>query len=202
MKLKTAKYEVLQKIGRNLLYFQQLEKILKFLVVNGEISGNVSTMKQNQIKRNESVGKQTLGTVAGQFIDQNQLDLENDNTPIPIESKKPFMRVRFQFDTENPDPEGKVEALSRLVAARNELVHHILDRVDLKSKKSLIDTSDYLDKQRDNITLELDYYRDLVASLHESRRLCSELLMSDELGNLLMGKGNLLMGKTDSQNEN
>ena len=187
MKLKTVKDEMLRKLGRNLLHFQQLEKILKFLVINGEISGNVSNMKQNQLKRSESVGKQTLGMVAGQFFEQNQSDLENDD-PMPIESQKPYLRVRFQFDTENPDPEGKVEALSRLVAARNELVHHILDRVDLKSKQSLIDTNDHLDKQRDNINLELDYYRDLVASLHEGRRQCSELLMSDEFGNLLMGK--------------
>jgi len=117
---------------------------------------------------------------------------------IPIEVKKPYFKTTFQLDTENPDPEGKEEALSRLVAAHNELGHNFLDRVDLKSKKSLLEASDYLDTQREGIILELDYYRDLVKSLHEVRKSFAKFLMSDEGGDLLMSQINV----TDNTKEN
>lgn len=68
MKLETAKNEMMQKIGRNLLNFQQLEKTLKLLVIHGEISGNPSNWKKIQLKRSQGVGKKTLGMVAGQFF--------------------------------------------------------------------------------------------------------------------------------------
>ena len=181
---------MMRKIGRNLLNFQQLEKILKFLVSNGEISGYFSNIKQNQLKRSESVGKQTLGMVAGQFFEQNFSGEEKDEQ-IPTEVKEPYLKTTFQLDTENPDPEGKEEALSRLVTARNELVHNFLDRVDFKSKKSLLEASDYLDKQREGIILELDYYRDLVKSLHHIRKSFAEFLMSDEGKNLWMSQLNV-----------
>ena len=190
IKLQTAKDEVMRKIGRNLLNFQQLEKILKFLVINGETSGYFSNIKQNQQKRSKNVGKQTLGMVARQFFEQNFSDEENDEH-MPIEVQEPYFKTTFQLDTENPNPEGKAEKLSRLVAARNDLVHHFLDRIDMKSKKSLLDASDYLDKQRESIILEFDYYRNLVKSLHEVRKSFAEFLMSDESTDLLMGQLNV-----------
>ena len=187
MKLQTAKDQLMQKIGRNLLNFQQLEKILKFLVTNGEISGFASNLKQNQLKRSESVGKQTLGMVAGQFFEQSFTDDINDEQ-LPIDVKKPYIKATFHLDTENPDPEEKAEALSRLVTARNELVHNFLDRVDFKSKKNLLDASDYLDKQNESIILELDYFRDLGKSLDSIRKVFCEFLLSDESNDLFIGQ--------------
>ena len=99
---------------------------------------------------------------------------------MPVVDKEFYMKTIFRLDTENPDPEGKEEALSRLVVARNELVHNFLDRIDIRSKRSLLDASDYLDKQRESIILELDYYRNLGKALQRTRKSFAEFLMSDE----------------------
>lgn len=115
----------------------------------------------------------------GSFFEQNFSDEENDQL-MPVVNKEFYMKTIFRLDTENPDPEGKEEALSRLVAARNELVHNFLDRIDIKSKRSLLDASDYLDKQRESIILELDYYKNLGKELQRTRKSFAEFLMSDE----------------------
>ena len=168
-----------RRIGRNLLNFQQLENLLKFLVTHGEISGYASQLESNKQKRSESVGKQTLGMVAGQFFEQNYSTCVDDEQ-LPEVVKEPYFRSKFQFDTENSNPKDKEERLSRLVAARNELVHHFLDRINPKSKKSLLEASDYLDRQREEIVIELEYYRNHAKSLQSLQKALSEYLQSDE----------------------
>lgn len=42
--MKDCKDEVLRRIGRNLLLFQQIEGVVKFLVANGSIGGPASTL--------------------------------------------------------------------------------------------------------------------------------------------------------------
>jgi hypothetical protein len=180
---------MMRKIGRNLLNFQQLENLLKFLVTHGEISGYASQLKLKQLKRSEAVGKQTLGKVAGQFFEQNFSACEGDEQ-LPEAVKEPYFRARFQFDTESTNPKDKEERLSRLVVARNELVHHFLDRINPTSKKSLIEASDYLDSQREKIVLELEYYRNHVKSLRNLREAFSEYLQSDEGRNQFMNQPN------------
>jgi len=62
------KNEVMRKIGRNVLLYQQVEHILKYLVANGRISGDVSTIKSRHEIKKESVAKKTMGAVAGDFL--------------------------------------------------------------------------------------------------------------------------------------
>lgn len=53
--------EVLRKIGRNVLLFQQMEAMLKFLVSRCSLEGTVSELKSNHEKAIEAVSRQTLG---------------------------------------------------------------------------------------------------------------------------------------------
>ena len=68
MELEKAKDEVLRKIGRNMLLFQQLEHMLKYLIANGQFSGNVGEVKSNVERRAERVGKQTMGMLLGNIL--------------------------------------------------------------------------------------------------------------------------------------
>jgi hypothetical protein len=52
--LEKAKKEVLRKIGRNMLLFQQVEHMLKFLIANGPFSGGIGDIKANKEQRAES----------------------------------------------------------------------------------------------------------------------------------------------------
>ena len=49
--LEGAKNEVWEKIGRNVLLFQQMEHMLKFLVTHGEVASYISEPSTNQEHR-------------------------------------------------------------------------------------------------------------------------------------------------------
>ena len=53
--------EVLRKIGRNMLLFQNVEHLLKFIIANGSFSGYVSELSLKKEQRAASIQKQTLG---------------------------------------------------------------------------------------------------------------------------------------------
>jgi hypothetical protein len=70
--LDIAKNEVLRKIGRNMLYFLQMEHMLKFLVTNGKVAGYVSELSTNQEQRAAAINRQTMGPLIGQLLENAQ----------------------------------------------------------------------------------------------------------------------------------
>ena len=63
IELEKAKNEVLRKIGRNVLLFQQMEKLLKFLIVNGKVAGYAGEIKAKIEQRAATINKKTMGHV-------------------------------------------------------------------------------------------------------------------------------------------
>ena len=179
MNLDTAKDEVMRKVGRNLLLFQHLEYALKYLVINGELSGYSSELQSNQLKRSESVGKQTLGIVAGQFFDQNFRTNMDDNQ-LPEQVLEPYLKFKVELDAENDNFEAREKALSKLISGRNELVHHFLERIEQDSVESWLEASGYLDAQREEIIQEIDYYGTHVTSVKGLMKKVSDFLSSEE----------------------
>ncbi len=61
--------EVFRRIGRNLLLFQHIEHLLKQLMASARLEGTVKSMQANFEERQAKIHKQTLGQLAGQFVD-------------------------------------------------------------------------------------------------------------------------------------
>ena len=64
---KSLSDEVLRKIGRNVLLFQQIQGLLKFLVANHRSDGTNTNFKERQQKRAEKIQKQMLGMLTVQI---------------------------------------------------------------------------------------------------------------------------------------
>ena len=71
MSLEDLVREIQRKIGRNILLFQQLEYFLKYVVANRQFSGYSSDLEKIIASRRESVNKQTMGQLVGQFVESN-----------------------------------------------------------------------------------------------------------------------------------
>ncbi len=71
VELDYAKDEVLRKIGRNMLLYQQLEQLLKFLTANGQFSGYASEIWKNKAQKEKKIKKETMGKLVGRFIFQS-----------------------------------------------------------------------------------------------------------------------------------
>jgi hypothetical protein len=67
--LESLKNEVHRKLGRNIILFQKIELLLKFLLANSKISGYLDELKIIQERQNKIFEKQTLGQLVNQFFE-------------------------------------------------------------------------------------------------------------------------------------
>jgi hypothetical protein len=171
--------EVLRKIGRNMMLFQQLEHLLKFIVANGSFSGYVSELNFKKEQRAASIQKQTMGQLVGQYIETTNPEYQ-DFADEPEDLKEAFFSFKFYTECDSVYYETKKDALAQIVSDRNELVHHMLPKFDTNSIESCIQIEKQLDKQREEILCEINELRQKVDSLQEGRKILAEFLNSDE----------------------
>ena len=179
MELTEIKNEVMRKIGRNVLLYQQVEHILKYLVSNGRISGNVDTLKSSHEKRKSSVAKRTMGTVAGDFFAEilgEDYSLETN----PENPSKAHLSFNFRIETEEKHFELRRDKIAALVADRNELIHHLMPKLNTDSVETWIETDRYLDLQRENILPELEYLQAVAKQFSDLKKGLGEFLSSPE----------------------
>lgn len=179
VELEKAKNEVLRKIGRNMLLFQKVEHMLKFLITNGKVSGRISEVKANQEKRAEAIHKQTMVSLVGQLLENVYLECD-ESTEEHEELREAYLSFIFKVESDAVYYEEKKQDLASIVADRNELIHHLLPRFNPNSIESCLDTDRYLDQQREKLLPEFDMLRNMIECLQEGRKEVAEFLNSDE----------------------
>ena len=170
--------QVYEKVGRNILHFQELEHLMKFIVSHGNISAPIKSFRQKQAENIAIISKQTLGQVTGQFVQNTfkpQVDeLESD------ESDDGHFSISFKIRTDSAYREWKKQELQRLVSERNELVHHLIPNVDFFSMQARYELATKLDAQLDIIQREIKELRKFVTAIIDSRTEMLEFLQTDE----------------------
>lgn len=179
MQLKDSVDEVLRKVGRNMMLFQQLEHLLKYVVANGNLSGYSSELKDIQAKKAEVVKKQTMGQLVGQFLENTNPDYEAFSDE-PEVLEEPHISFRFRIETDPKNHEEKKQALADLVNQRNELIHHFLPKFDSTSQASCEDIGKKLDVQSEVIRREIKKIQAIVQAFNQSRKELASYLTSDE----------------------
>lgn len=178
MTIEQSKNEVLRKIGRNVILFQQLEQLLKFIITNSSISDYASELESNQKQKKESIKKQTMGQLVGQYFKTTHS--EEELIDDAKELKEAFISFKFQIESDSIYYETKKADLSTMVSERNELIHHILPRFDLNSLESCIKLEYQLDKQREKITHEINDLEQKIKYLQEGKKALVDFINSDE----------------------
>ena len=179
MELLEVKNEVMRKIGRNVLLYQQVEHVLKYLVSNGRISGDVSTIKSSHESRKSTVAKKTMGTVAGDFFAEIFGEEESfDN--LPENPSTVHLSISLRIETEEKHFELRRDAIASLVADRNALIHHLMPKLNTESIESWLETDRDLDLQREKILPELEYLQTVAKQFSEMRKDLGEYLLSAE----------------------
>lgn len=179
MELEIIKNEVLRKIGRNVMLFQQMEHILKYLLASGKNSGYASELKTNQEQRAATIHKQTMGQVVGQFL-ENTFSVPNEATNKPAELKEAWFSFRCTFECDDAVYEQRKNALTSIVAERNDLIHHLLPKWDFNSVESSTAIEQHLDQQREKILPELENLKALAKTMQEAIKEHADFLASDE----------------------
>lgn len=171
--------DVLRKVGRNVVLFQQLEQLLKFMVSNGNLSGfanELSTLKKQQA---DKVSKQTMGTLVGQYIENSSPEFDNSSNE-PEELDEAYLSFSFRIECDGDYYESKKEALAQLVSERNDLIHHLLPRFDTNSVDSCETLGKELDAQDEKIRLEIKNLKAMAEALNDGRKEMAHFLQSEE----------------------
>jgi hypothetical protein len=206
MKTELEKYRnvVHQKIGRNVVLFQEIELLLKHLAATGHVSGYASEIQTIIKQQVASIHKQTMGQVVGRFVENTYSEAE-DVTNESEELKEAWLSFGFKIRGEDIY-ERRKKALTSIVAERNELIHHFLPKWDWNSIDNFREAEEYLDRQYDTILSEFENLRDSAKYLQEIEKKFAAFMLSDEYKNhtqmleLRQRQPILLLGKISRQN--
>ena len=177
--LQVLENEVLRKIGRNLMALQQVEGQLKTLLIHSSVrSGPAEAIQRQQVRRDQLIGKQTLGTLGGQFVTEvfSPLDdTENDNEP---KFQSPYFTFNYSIQSDGAYVQQRAAALKLVVDERNELVHHFLSKWTRASLESTQAADQHLDQQHARVCIEFETLRAYLEGLQRSRELLGTFMSS------------------------
>ncbi len=176
--LETAKNEVHRKIGRNMLKFQYMELMLKFLIANGQFSGTIETLSENLERQNASVSKKTMGKLVGDFLETTHTKQEKPEDIGDIDSI--HLSFNFRVDCDQVYYDKRKEKLAEIVSQRNELVHHLLLKFNLESIENCTEIERYLDEQHDQLLPEINHLKSLIENLQRTKKELFEYVASEE----------------------
>lgn len=175
-----------QKIGRNLLLFQKLELMLKAMVAILEVSGNASSLPVNAERRKSWAMKLTLGQIIGEHINSFNRK-EDEDAPLNLHNKEPFFTFKLSSECEEHVLDKRRSVLAGFVAERNEMVHQLLTRYDLKNQTDLKTLVEHLDDQYQRLNEEVKLTHKLGKSQFELRKEALKCLETDEIRDFLLG---------------
>jgi len=171
--------EALRKIGRNVVLFQELENILKFLASAQHPSMPLSEAKRTREVRGVSIHVKTLGQVAGQVVEELFAASDTESSA-PAEITEPWLAFSFRIAGGPAEIEENRRTLKALIEERNDLVHHVLSRWNLHDVESCRALAAELDKQRLRIISEIERYRAYADALREAARELQNFIDSDD----------------------
>ncbi len=177
--LEFSKAEVLRRVGRNLLLFQQIEALLKFLLANHTGDGTLETFQSRHKKRAESVNKQMLGNLVDKYgtdvlQDAGVETLDEENPDVP------WMSFSFRVSGNAEFVESMRSNLKLMTDERNELVHHFLPHWQPESADNLGEALLYLDAQREKVLPMHEHLRDTANRMQSARQLLHNFISSEE----------------------
>jgi hypothetical protein len=176
--IEDGRNETLRRIGRNVVLFQELENILKFLASAQHPSMPMSKARATR-ERAESIRIKTLGQVAGQVVEElfTACDAESST---PAEITEPWLSFSFRIASDSADLEESRRTLKALIDERNHLVHHLLSRWNLREAESCNALSAELDEQRRRIIVEIEKYRAYANTIREAARELQAFIDSND----------------------
>lgn len=181
--------EVQRLLGRCLLRLQQYERLIKAIVAHHELTGPPHALETIRAARVADSARKTLGTLIGDLLGSYLAPNEIGDTPkdLPDCPAEPVM-VSFRIGLSLSDADfARLEnELRELVALRNDLVHHFIDRHDLWSVDGCLRASDALVAAYSRIDQYFEQLRGWAEHMEQTRRLAAEFAQSDAFRDLIV----------------
>lgn len=168
--------EIRRKVGRNVLLFQRIELILKYLEEKGNFSISSNNLQSQEIfpqsqtrQLQEFSSKKPLG-LGGRIkkLTKGGLLSEPNNFPVEMEVLDGGFSFAFEFYYgTNEDQERLKEKLSSIVDERNRLIHELLLSFDVNTEIGRNDLEVYLDRQYEKTLPVFEEFKQISEILQE-----------------------------------
>ncbi|MBL0719729.1 OST-HTH/LOTUS domain-containing protein [Piscinibacter sp. Jin2] len=162
---------------------------MKTLLAHHELAGPVDTLEAQRASRVDKLADKSLGTLVKALFESYAVvdDCERDLLP---EGKTPTDRVAMAFSQRMVmAPERLAQAraaVEDLVAMRNQLVHHLIDRFDLWSDDGCAAAARHLEACYERIDQHFGELAGWARSMDEARALMASFTQSDAFRELVV----------------
>lgn len=181
--------DVQRLLGRCMLRIQQYERLMKAMLAHHELAGPVETLEVQRSKRIERLSDKSLGTLVKALFETYVVPdgFERDLLP---DDKVATDRISMAFSfrmSMAPDRWAQTkEAVEDLVAMRNDLVHHLIDRFDVWSEDGCVAAVRHLEDSYGRID---GHYLELVewaTSMEKAREMAASFSQSQAFHDLVV----------------
>ena len=184
--LKALQHEVQRKLGRCMLRLQQYEQLLKTMVVGMAVKGPIERFQAVQDQKLADMRTKTLGTLVSMFTGNHLTaalpDVEagpGDDAGTGVQSVDvAWASMRFNISMSPERYAQTKDGLAELVALRNDLIHHFLERFDIFDGSGCCVAATHLDACYEQIDVHFERLKDWARSLAETQALASSFLQS------------------------
>ena len=183
--LDNARNLALQEIGRNVVAFQKMEAMLKFLAANYRIQGLPDQLNRIRNQNRRDVDRQTMGSLVDKLFRSVVIEGANEQDEPNAPVGEASLRISIELGAEAHDETR--EAFRLVVQERNALIHKMLVSFDPNSLNSCQEVSMLLDAQRDRLKPHFEYLRSMVKAISEGHKSLQDLIDSEDFPNMLDG---------------
>lgn len=159
--LEILKNEGLRKIGRNVVLFQQMEHLLKFIAISG-YSTPISKLQEKLEAQKQSVQKKTMGQSIEPFFSALKAPEK-----APEETHEIWLSFNIDIGMDATEQAQWKERLGTLIDERNWLIHHLLPEWNITSIESGKSMEQRLDQQREKLLPELERLQSISKGIKE-----------------------------------
>lgn len=162
--------EVLRKVGRNLVIYQQIERLLQACALHGLYSGSIEEVQAQLHGKLKSTERKPMGPVGAAALDA--LFAEFGGTTVAGHGEPDIESTSFMIRTGiTSATAGQRAALQQQLATvlehRNRLAHQLLDHWSMGSEDSTAQLSTNLDAERLTALRVRDHLQSVVATTVE-----------------------------------
>jgi hypothetical protein len=181
--------DVQRLLGRCMLRIQQYERLMKGILTNHELSGAIHQFEAQKVLRAERYSDKSLGTLVKSLFESYVVE-EGTEPRVAKEPAEPESQIsvsfRYQIQMSEERRAQTLAAIEELVAMRNDLVHHLIERFDVWSDEGCALASEYLLQCYDTVDARFSELRQWAESMENARALSASFARSDAFQDLIV----------------
>ena len=176
--LEEARSSALQDIGRNVVAFQKMEAMIKFLIASHRIEGLPEELARISEQQRLDVDRLTMGNLVDRLFSSVLVD-GSDAKAEPNTSAE-TMSITFSIELEAEAHSDTREAFRLIVRERNALIHQMLVSFNPNSLESCKEISKVLADQRNRLKPRFDDLRNIVRTILDGQKELQAWVESDD----------------------